>query len=227
MKRLFKILSLVGLLNISLFAVIQDVDASWVSEYTVTIKKIEMHNSDTNKWIILANTEKAVNIASASAGADIADMVSGDLTIPYGTYTEVRVTLGNQFFVKACGTATNDCTTGASSVAMAPPGSPVALVAVTTTATTPATAATSTVEVDFTERDNFSDLDTAMTNAKATALADGMRIVYTLTSPFIMGASTTSFSGNIAFDIHNILKWEDDGSDLMWVDFPNVTITFQ
>jgi hypothetical protein len=73
-----------------------------VTQYSMTINKIEIYNSTTAKWITIASTPKTVNIASASAGAAIGSMTNSDVTLTFGTYTKTRATVSDTFTIKAC-----------------------------------------------------------------------------------------------------------------------------
>ena len=72
MRSLFKLITLFGIMINSLFAI--DVGESLVSRYDVTFKKLEIFNSTTSSWVIISDTTTTVDIASASAGDDIAAM---------------------------------------------------------------------------------------------------------------------------------------------------------
>jgi hypothetical protein len=73
-----------------------------VSQYSLTINKIEIYNSTTDEWITIANTPKTVNIASASAGEAIGSMTNSDVTLTFGSYTKTRATVSDTFTIKAC-----------------------------------------------------------------------------------------------------------------------------
>ena len=66
--------------------------------YTVTITKIEISTNGTNFFTVFSGSQ-AVNIASASAGASVAGLVSG-ASVPPGTYTTVQVTLATNLLLK-------------------------------------------------------------------------------------------------------------------------------
>ena len=61
--------------------------------YTVTVTKIEMSKDAGATYVTVFSGSQAINIASASAGATAASLVSGVALAP-GTYTHVRVTIG-------------------------------------------------------------------------------------------------------------------------------------
>ena len=73
-----------------------------VTQYSITIKKIEIYNSTTAEWITIASTPKTVDIAIASAGAAIGSMTNSDVTLTFGTYTKTRATVSDTFTIKAC-----------------------------------------------------------------------------------------------------------------------------
>lgn len=67
--------------------------------YTVTVTKIEMSKDAGTTYTTVFSGSQAINIASASAGATAAALVSGVALAP-GTYTHVRVTNGATLSVK-------------------------------------------------------------------------------------------------------------------------------
>ena len=73
-----------------------------VTQYSITINKIEIYNSTTAEWVTIASTPKTVDIASASAGAAIGSMTNADVTLPFGSYTKVKATVSDTFTIKAC-----------------------------------------------------------------------------------------------------------------------------
>jgi hypothetical protein len=82
-----------------------------VTQYSMTINKIEIYNSTTAAWVTIASTPKTVDIASASAGASIGSMTNADVTLPFGSYTKVKATVSDTFTIKACNDAGGSCTT--------------------------------------------------------------------------------------------------------------------
>jgi len=116
-----------GIVNISFAGNIAHGD---VTQYSMTINKIEIYNSTTAEWITIASTPKTVDIASASAGAAIGSMTNSDVTLTFGTYTKTRATVSDTFTIKACsGNGGSTCTT-----ATRVPGNDAALVATSATA---------------------------------------------------------------------------------------------
>lgn len=73
-----------------------------VSQYSVTMNKIEIYNSTTAEWITIASTPKVVDIASADAGAAIGSMTNSGVTLTFGSYTKVRATVSDTFTIAAC-----------------------------------------------------------------------------------------------------------------------------
>lgn len=66
------------------------VTAGVASVYKITITKMELHNG--SSWVeVFSGTSAEIDIASVSAGSSIGNILSG-LTIPDGTYTQVRTT---------------------------------------------------------------------------------------------------------------------------------------
>ena len=99
-----------AIVNIS-FAVPNIAHAN-VTQYSMTINKIEIYNSTTAKWITIASTPKTVDIASASAGAAIGSMTNSDVTLTFGSYTKVRATVSDTFTIAACSdSGGSTCTT--------------------------------------------------------------------------------------------------------------------
>ena len=83
-----------------------------VTQYSMTINKIEIYNSTTAEWITIASTPKTVDIASASAGAAIGSMTNSDVTLTFGSYTKVRATVSDTFTIAACSdSGGSTCTT--------------------------------------------------------------------------------------------------------------------
>ena len=77
-------------LFVSLFLSPSVVMAGVASVYKITITKMELHNG--SSWVeVFSGTSAEIDIASVSAGSSIGNILSG-LTIPDGTYTQVRTT---------------------------------------------------------------------------------------------------------------------------------------
>lgn len=117
------VFSLLGVISSSLFAA--DGDQGPASVYKVTIEKFEMYNG--TSWITVSNgASTTIDIASASAGSVAGTFFAG-LTVPDGSYTQVRVTNKNEFTISGnvggrytLSTKTNDmCDSSGSSAAEA------------------------------------------------------------------------------------------------------------
>ncbi|OGX40613.1 MAG: hypothetical protein A3C53_06460 [Omnitrophica WOR_2 bacterium RIFCSPHIGHO2_02_FULL_68_15] len=67
--------------------------------YTVTVTKIEASKDAGVTYVTLFSGSQAINIASATAGATAASLVSGAALAP-GTYTAIRTTMGATLSVK-------------------------------------------------------------------------------------------------------------------------------
>lgn len=200
--------TLIFLVGISLSLIAAgNVPNTQVTSYTVTLKKLEIYNSTEGKWVLLSDNSATVDIASASAGASIASMVSADAAITFGTYTKARVKIGSTFSVTACGNVGDDCTTGGTAVsgghtvAIAGDGNPVASAA--------------SVYVDF----------SAVTLPSGVTL-DGTDVLaeYTFSSPLAISQGSTSPSIEVNFDVNNILYF-DEALNYITVDFPTVAVT--
>ncbi len=78
--------------------------------YTVTLTKIEMSGDGGATYLTLFSGSSDINIASASAGAAVAGLVSG-VGVPPGSYNRIRVTLGSTLRIKGYVNNTGDGTT--------------------------------------------------------------------------------------------------------------------
>lgn len=67
--------------------------------YTVTVTKIEMSRDGGTTFATVFSGSTAINIASVTAGATAAGLVSGAALAP-GTYTVVRTTIGSTLLIK-------------------------------------------------------------------------------------------------------------------------------
>lgn len=67
--------------------------------YTVTVTKVEISNDGGTTYTTLFDGSTNINIASASAGAVAAGLVSGVALVP-GVYNRVRVTIGANLLLK-------------------------------------------------------------------------------------------------------------------------------
>lgn len=66
--------------------------------YTVTVKQVEVSTDGTN-FVTVFSGSSDINISAVDAGAQAATLVSGT-SVPPGTYTTVRVTIGATLSVK-------------------------------------------------------------------------------------------------------------------------------
>jgi len=242
MKIILKIIGLIGLYSVIASAVTisttAKISASSIQEYTVTIKKLEIYNSTTAKWIVLSNTSTNIDIASAGAGAAIGAMVSNDAAMTYGTYTKVKVKVGNTFTVKACTTVPNtSCTNNAitnttahvsSGVLTSTNGRQQLATAYTGTSTGAATPITMTID--------FSDSTNITLPAGATVVGTDVEVEQSLPTPYIASESTTAPSIDVSFDVNNIftaktMRQNLDGlggnDNYIIIDFPSVNISLK
>ncbi len=204
MKNMIKLVCILGLMLTSLFG--GNVASSLVTRYDITIKQLEIYNSTTASWVVLSDTITTVDIASTTAGSDIASMVSGDISISYGTYTKARVKIGNTFTIAACGSAGDDCTDGTTFV------SGTHTIATAVDANAVATAGT-----------NIIDFTTSLP-AGATLSGTDALFEYDFSAPFTLNASTKSSpSINIQFDLNNVVQFVD-GTNSIFVQDPTVTV---
>lgn len=88
-----------------------------INKYEITFNKLELKKTD-GTYLELFSGSKAVNIASASTGEAIADLLSG-AKVPDGEYTHVRATIADSFTINACQdlSAGTNCTTATTSAA--------------------------------------------------------------------------------------------------------------
>lgn len=184
-----------------------------IDEYSVTINKLEIYNSTTGEWKTLSDTAKTINIASASAGSQVGSMVKNDITLTYGTYTQIKATVGGSFTLSACYNSSK-CTTGSTVTDAA--------------ASASASSATATsVTVDF------SNCGGCMANPPSgetrTAVSGGVEITYTLPTPFVMSGATSSMTSDIKFDIDDKLTYVGSGPGAPYITpaFPKVYLTLQ
>lgn len=224
-KVFFKILSVAVLFSASLEAIPSDpelVDGAAVgrsiTKYNVTINKLEVFNSETGTYVTLSDTPTAVNIASGTAGADIAAMVA-NATIPYGTYTKTRATIANTFTINACYSATQ-CTGGTRPTI----GDTFVNNAMAVATTAAAGRADTAVTIDFT---NTTYVSAAILSANgATALTDGVQIIYDHPTPLIVNQNTTAFNVDVKFNLGGGVFRYNVATTSIYVDFPTVTISF-
>ncbi len=221
--KLFKKLFLsIGLLPISLLAV-GNIPASSVYEYKVTIKKLEVYNSTTAKWIVVSGGAAKIDIASANAGQNIGAMISEDAAFTYGRYTKARATIGNTFDVKACTTTPNaSCSTST----MQSGGHTIIV-----SCTESATPTSQTMVVDF------SDTTNVTLPPEASVVGSDVQVEYILPTPLVINENSTAPNITLSFDVDNVLKSTTLGNDTcgvdgdddnyIIVDFPRVNIDIQ
>jgi len=186
-----------------------DILEAQVSEYSVTIIDISIFNSTLGTWHVVSSTSATVNIASAGAGAEVGSMV-GSPVLPNGTYTSAKANVSGSIGIKACWTSdTARCTDGTTTTAAGQ-----TLVDVTAGGSSLAAATTGTSVIDF-------SLITLPSGATATAA--GVEIIYSLSSPIIVGPSQPQQIVVISFDVDNVLT-ENAGLSGILPDFPGVTL---
>ena len=131
----------------------------------------------------------------------------------YGTYTKFKSTVNNQFTLRACGLASSACTDGtASSMGVHRAAAPLA----------------NTTASDYTIVVNFDNYPVLLAANGAVSINDGAatEITYTLTSPFVMNAETTSLSINSSWNMHNVFEYDDVKPDIS-INFMPTSITVQ
>jgi len=199
-----------------------NIPASQVAKYEVTVKKVEIFNSTTNSWFTLTSTPKTFDIASVSAGAAVGDMISGVIP-PAGTYTQVRITVGSEFKIKACNSTGNQCTSG-----QLPPGGANTTPHTLAAANAGSMAAASEVTVDI----DFSDSGTigiSACPATPQCYADGgdTLVVTENFGPFTVGPGSTPKSISISFNLDNVFDYMNPGGAAHIINpgKPNVNIS--
>ena len=183
-----------------------------IDKFTVTYTKNELYNSTTGKWLTLNETTQVINIANATP-SEVAGLISTNVTLTYGTYTKFKSTVNNQFTLRACGLVSSACTDGtASSMGVHRAAAPL----LNTTAS------------DYTIVVNFDNYPVLLAANGAVSINDGaaMEITYTLTSPFVMNAETTSLSINSSWNMHNVFEYDDVKPDIS-INFMPTSITVQ
>jgi len=162
--------------------------------YNVTVKKVEVYNSTTGQWVTVTDTPTTFNIASAtSANTAVGNMVSG-VTVPNGTYTKVRVTVSNQFGIKACDNSGSNCTDGTQTIATH--------TLATANAGSYATASTVTTVIDFSSVPGIS------TCPAIPLCYSGSDLVVTDDISFTVGAGSAPKTISVSFDVDGVLKYE-------------------
>lgn len=207
-----------GIANAAPASLVDGVGGASITKYNVTITKLESYNSEKGMYVTLSETPTTVNIASATAGSDIAAMVA-NATIPYGTYTQTRVTIANTFTINACIDGAR-CTSGSRFTL----GTAFqnALLALANTAS--ASRADTAITIDFSD----ASLSGVLAGANAVATSGGVQVVYSHPTPLVVNQDTTSFSVGVDFDLGGgVFKYDNPGGqDVIYVNFPTVNITF-
>ncbi len=240
MKIILKIIVLVCLYSVIASAIssssVGNIGASGIKEYTVTIKKLEIYNSTTAKWIVLSNTSTNIDIASASAGAAIGALISNDAAMTYGTYTKVKVKIGNTFTIKACTTAPNaSCTNNSITNSGAAVSSGVLTsgtqqLATSMTGTNAAAATPITMTIDFTDSANIT------LPAGATVVGTDLEVEQSLPAPYKASESAAAPNIDVSFDVNNIFTAKTMGANLdgnggndnyIIINFPSVNISLR
>ena len=134
----------------------------------------------------------------------------GSPVLPNGTYTSVKANVGSSFGIKACWTSdTARCTDGTTTAAAGQ-----TLVDVTAGGSNLAAATTGTSVIDF---------SLITLPAGATATAAGVEIIFSLTSPIIVGPNQPQQIVEITFDVNNVLTENAVLSGIL-PDFPGVAL---
>ncbi len=179
--------------------------------YNVTVKKVEAYNSTTGQWVTVTDTPATFNIASAtSTNTAIGNMASG-VTLPNGTYTQGRVTVSNQFGIKACDNGGTNCTDGTQSIG----GHTLA----TANAGNYAAASTVTTVIDFTVL--------GIPACPATPqCVSGSDLVLTGNMSFVISPGSSPQTISVSFDVDGVLKYEA-APEYISPGQPDVTITIE
>lgn len=159
-------------------------------EYTITIKKIELYNSTTGQWITANQTPTTFNIASVDAGTVAGNLVSG-ASLTNGTYTQIRVTVGNSFSMKAFVSigGQGKCTSGTATI------NTNTFAGVANCASI-ASASSVTAVIDFTSATLPSGQEVIGTDLRSTSGFTG----------FTIGPGSAPKTASVAFDLNNVFK---------------------
>lgn len=191
-KAVFSILTLLLLIAITGMAKATEtpVPARAGMEYTVTLKKIELFNATTGLWVTACETAGSFDIASAQAGAEIASLVAG-LALPDGSYSKIRITMGNRFRIKAFVLlgAQGRCTGGHAVIGKN-------TFAAVVNCSNIAGAAPVTVVLDF---------SSAVLGAGSETVGSDLRTTHEIPS-FTMGHGSGPRTAGISLGLHNVLK---------------------
>jgi hypothetical protein len=233
MKKILNIFTILTLFNISLLAA-GNISQSYVKQYIVNFKKIELYNSTSNKWIQVSKPgQSPIDIAGVNPNQSIGAMMAANAALTFGTYTKSRATIGNTFTIQACNSTNNACTDNTktgnaggvswNNGAISITGGHTAAIAWSTIAAAAASPVATTI--------NFSNV-TLPTGASLNG--SDVMIEHTLTAPFIINKSSKSPNINVTFDVNNVLKsttlsanLDGNGNNEDWIllDFPIVHIS--
>lgn len=83
-----------------------------LTQFEMTIEKIELFESLSGEWKTLSETSVTVDFTDATAANSVAGAMTGASKLPNGIYTESKVTTGSTIKIKACNQAGNICTNG-------------------------------------------------------------------------------------------------------------------
>jgi hypothetical protein len=163
--------------------------------YNVTVKKVEAYNSTTGQWVTVTDTPTTFNIASAtSTNAAIGNMASG-VTLPNGIYTQGRVTVSNQFGIKACDNSGTKCTDGTQPIGTH--------TLATTNAGSYAAASTVNTVIDF------SAVPGIPACPATPQCYSGSDLVMTGNVSFTVGAGSAPKTISVSFDVDGVLKYNN------------------
>lgn len=182
-------------------------------EYTITIKKIEMFNSTTNLWVTITGSSTSFDIASVNAGATAGNMVSG-ANLPNGSYTRIRVTVSNQFRIKAFVSISGQgkCTSGTGVI-----GTNTFAGVVNCASIASASAVTATI--DFSSNPLPAGNEVVGTDLRTTSEIPS----------FVIGLGSVPKTADISFDLNNVFKHYTAGhfspgsAEVITPGQPNVT----
>lgn len=191
-KRFLQALFAICLMSISVNAA---VPAASITEYRIPMQKVELYNSTKDEWIVLCNTNYTLTLKGSDAtNTAIGNMPTVDnLQLTFGTYTQMRVTVGNVFYVHACEDG-GQCTDGvAANLAAATGAGPGSLTQIT---------------MDFTNGTVDGVLTAAqtgtMTYPAAGRTTTSLEILYQITS-FTLDESSSPKSFSVNFNLTNAL----------------------
>lgn len=206
------------------------IPASGVSEYSEKIKKVELCDSTvTSCFTLFAGVSGFIDIASQNAGADVANLTSGQVPTP-GTYTIIRTTVSNEFRIKA--QFTSGGTTFFTNAATNFGGLSVHTVANTNTSA--ANAVVTVIEFGPTGANLPLYTNQTANGIYRNAAGDLIHIMNPSTSITVTQLPDGTITSNvtlviISFDVNNVLLFNDDNAAALFFrpDTPGVTVTVQ